>query len=397
MSEGEPPVEYVDHLARQGFRITGQIGRGLSGSVYRAEQSSLNRTVAVKFFDSAFVRDDEKMAKRFSREARILAKFQHQSIPYVLTEGVVDAEHGRAPYFVMEFVSGQTLAAVLREKNKIDVGRSLEYALQILDALGYSHAHAILHRDVKPGNVMIDSRERCFLIDFSVGVNIAAQTEMSRATESGAFLGSLQYVAPEQEADAASATEKSDIYSVGVVLFEMLAGHKDRTNIARSLADIPRHVVVAIERACSPDPVDRFESAEEFARAIGGKRQHLAPTLIPALAICTNTKCDGADWSSNGYYRGPAKYEDCTDSFCTQCGTHLQYTCGECGAPISTDPHCGNCGNPNFQLPLCDRCGSFLTREFMGKDTEHGCSKCIRKERRKPQELPSFEDDDLPF
>lgn len=397
MNQVEPPTEYVNHLARQGFHVKDELGRGLSGSVYRAEQSSLNRTVAVKFFDSAFVRDDADMAKRFSREARILAKFQHQSIPFILTEGSVEAEHGTAPYFVMEYVNGQTLAQILRANFQLDTDISIKYFLQILDALSYSHSHSIIHRDIKPGNVMIDSRGRCFLIDFSIGVNISAQTEMSRATKAGEFLGSQQYVSPEQQLDAATANERSDIYSAGVVLFEMLAGHKDRTNIVKSLAGVPRQLIIAIEKACSPDANDRFGSAEEFTRAIGGTKQQLAPTVIPALAICTYTHCGGADWSPNGYYRGPTKYDKCTDSFCTKCGSQLQYACKKCGSTISTEPHCGTCGNPNFEAPLCEKCGSFLTKEYMGKGTKDGCSKCIQKELQKPlKETPPF-DEDIPF
>ncbi|MBI2355122.1 MAG: protein kinase [Deltaproteobacteria bacterium] len=88
------------------------LGQGLCGSVYSATQASLNRKVAVKFFDSAFVRQDEAMLKRFVREAKLLARFQHQGFPYVLTEGIVQAEHGKAPYFVMEHIEGHTLREI---------------------------------------------------------------------------------------------------------------------------------------------------------------------------------------------------------------------------------------------------------------------------------------------
>lgn len=102
------PDEYVKHLAKQGFELVETLGRGLSGSVYVAEQRSLSRRVAVKFFDSAFVRTEPSMRKRFVREAKLLAKFQHPNIPYVLTEGIVDTQFGETPYFVMEYVHGNT-------------------------------------------------------------------------------------------------------------------------------------------------------------------------------------------------------------------------------------------------------------------------------------------------
>lgn len=110
------PDEYVKHLAKQGFHLIETLGHGLSGSVYVAEQRSLNRRVAVKFFDSAFVRTEPAMRKRFVREAKLLARFQHPNIPYVLTEGIVDTQFGETPYFVMEYVHGNTVQEILREK-----------------------------------------------------------------------------------------------------------------------------------------------------------------------------------------------------------------------------------------------------------------------------------------
>lgn len=168
------PSEYVKHLERQGFVLSELLGQGLSGSVYSAIQPRLNRKVAVKFFDSAFVRDDEAMLKRFVREAKLLARFQHQGLPYVLTEGAVQAEHGQAPYFVMEYIEGDSLCHALRNR-LLGQTAALDYAIQILGALGYAHSHKIVHRDVKPANIMIDHRGRAFLIDFSIGVSFHAR------------------------------------------------------------------------------------------------------------------------------------------------------------------------------------------------------------------------------
>jgi len=110
----ELPIEYIKHLERQGFSLYEVLGQGLSGSVYSANQTSINRKVAVKFFDSAFVRDDAAMKKRFVREAKLLGRFQHQNLPFVLTEGTVQSAHGMTPYFVMEYIEGHTLGELIR-------------------------------------------------------------------------------------------------------------------------------------------------------------------------------------------------------------------------------------------------------------------------------------------
>ena len=397
MPEIDLPPEYSQHLARQGFELGRVLGQGLSGSVFAAEQLSLGRPVAVKFFDSAFVRGDEAMRKRFFREARILAKFQHPGIPYILTEGEIAAAHGPTPYFVMEFVAGETLDARLRNNGSMAPDTAIEIASQILDALAYSHERHIVHRDVKPSNIMIDQRQRCFLIDFSIGVNLNDEQGFTRATESGMALGSTQYMAPEQLRSAKDIDLRADLYSIGVVLFEMLTGSTDRTNIPKVLGQASHGLVQTIERACASRPEERFMSAEEFLRALGGTRRAMPPSLQPALAICANTKCRDANWSSNGYYRGPKIIEESTDSYCTSCGELLKYRCDSCGASVTSTPHCGACGQSIFEIPTCRVCGSYLTREFMDKDTTKGCRKCMAKQQSRTTSAKSDFDDDIPF
>jgi eukaryotic-like serine/threonine-protein kinase len=376
------------------------LGSGLCGSVYLAAQPSLGRKVAVKFFDSAFVRSDQAMHKRFVREAKLLARFQHQNIPYVLTEGTVESAHPKTPYFVMEYVHGTTLRDLLQEKGKLDRALAVDMTAQILDALSYAHTNQIVHRDVKPSNIMVDARSRCFLIDFSIGVSFESRPGVTRATVQGEFLGSPPYASPEQMQDASSVDGRSDIYSVGVMLVEMLSGRPDVANLGKTLASLPRGLIDAVEKACATEPDQRHRTAEDFARAIGN-RNHTAPaTLSPALAICANVKCSGANWSSRGYYRGPRVIPDSTGSFCTSCGGALAYLCKNCGAPISETPHCGSCGAENFKVPECKKCGSWLTKEYMDSLGASGCSKCAA--RRSPYGRPApaprpKTDDDIPF
>lgn len=391
----DTPEEYRKHLKRQGFHLEEVIGQGISGSVYGATQPSLGRRVAVKFFDSAFVRADAAARKRFDREARLLAKFQHQGVPYVLTEGVVHAAHGDTPYFVMEYVDGDSLRDILHSGTRPDIAKSLSYTRQVLDALGYAHARGIVHRDVKPANVMVDKRGRCFLIDFSIGVSTRPEPGLTRATLTKEMLGTTAYMAPEQFADSSKVDGRSDIFAMGAVLFEMLTGQVDRTNLSKALAQFPHSIVTCIETACAADADHRFQSADDFIRALGGTQQILAPILEPAFAMCGNPKCDGADWSENGYYRGPKVIEASSNSFCTDCGGALKYRCNQCGAPIADARHCGNCGNETYTVPTCKKCGSFLKKRDMGLDTIDGCTKCLAKEPA-AKKVDDF-DDDIPF
>jgi eukaryotic-like serine/threonine-protein kinase len=406
VSNNEIPTDYRTHLERQGFVLEERVGQGASGSVFSASQPRLNRKVAVKFFDSAFLRGDAAMQKRFSREARILARFQHQSIPFVITEGTVKSEVGEVPYFVMEFIHGQTLRERLNHDHKLGLHTAIEYSSQILDALAYTHSQNVVHRDLKPGNIMIDQRGRCFLIDFSIGVSVKAAPGLTRATAVGEQLGTTAYMSPEQISDSSTVDSRTDIFSMGVVLIEMITGKTDRTNIARALSAVPRNVAAAIEMACAHDRSERMRTADELQRSLRTSFALGMPSALPALAICSNLKCPAADWTGNGYYRGPKIHEASTDSFCTACGHQLKYQCLNCGAPFKNTHHCGACGTEMFRRPECKACGSWLTKEHMDDEGINGCRKCKKKiapalaaRPISPKSVSPFADmdDDIPF
>lgn len=388
------PEKYAKQLARQGFDLANQIGSGLSGKVYLASQSSLTRKVAVKFFDSKLASQDPSLKRRFIREAQILAEVQHPNIPYVLTHGLIQPGEGEIPYTVLQYIDGETLKELKECNIDLPMSRALSIVRQVLNALDYVHHRKVVHRDVKPANIMLLKNEHVFLIDFSIGFSMNSRDGLTRVTSFGEHLGSVDYMSPEQLKDMSSIDGRSDLYSLGIVLLELITGDTDRTNLAQSLAAVDRHVREAVVKVLSPNPDDRFQTAEEFLRALGPAS--FRSYAKPGLALCNNTTCSVADWSSRGYYRAPAFFEDSSDSFCTACGSTLAYTCQNCGAEIEKNPYCGACGSQLYKVPECEKCGSLLEKLDMGKDTSrHGCGKCRRAANSGPP--PADFDDDIPF
>ncbi|MFL5893775.1 MAG: protein kinase domain-containing protein [Thermoleophilaceae bacterium] len=196
------------------FRLEEKIGSGGMSTVYRAFDETLERWVAIKVLH-ADMSQDESQLERFRREARAAARL---SDPHVVT--VIDAgEDDGRPFIVFEYVEGETLKARIRRLGRLPVAEAIAYAIEIGRALGAAHAERIVHRDVKPQNVLIDPEGRAKVTDFG----IARSLELDGLTAAGRVLGTTDYVAPEQ-AIGDGATEQSDIYSLGICLWEMLTG-----------------------------------------------------------------------------------------------------------------------------------------------------------------------------
>ena len=196
------------------YRLEERVGSGGMSSVYRAFDPTLERWVAIKLMHRDISSDPDQL-ERFRREARAVARLNH---PHVVT--VIDAgEDDGAPYIVFEYVEGETLKDRIKRQGRLPVSEAVAYAIEIGRALECAHEHRLVHRDVKPQNVLIDPDGRAKVTDFG----IARSLEAHGLTAPGRVLGTTDYVSPEQ-ALGHDVTQQSDIYSLGVVLYEMLTG-----------------------------------------------------------------------------------------------------------------------------------------------------------------------------
>jgi len=345
-------AEYNEYLCRRGFELKDQIGSGLSGRTFKAIQGSLNRQVAIKFFDSALNKNNANLKKKFLREALLLADLEHPSIPYVITSGSIPIEDDFIPYIVMQFIPGISLDEYIKDHSPITIDTALNISAQVLEALSLVHKKGIVHRDIKPSNIMMLSSGHCYVIDFSIGFKIEPQAGMTRATKTGDHLGSIQYMSPEQKKNMKEVDERTDVYSYSLVLCEMLSGKPELQSLTNSNMKYPSALKKVIEKACSYETSERYNNANEFLRELKQVSSTSLPFLdTPSRAICNNVLCPSANWSSQGYYRGPNYIEESTE-----------------------------CGTQQFNIPECLKCGSFLRKTDMNKDTQtHGCEKCRAK------------------
>jgi eukaryotic-like serine/threonine-protein kinase len=215
--------EYKEAFQAKGFDLQRQIGSGLSGSVFKATQRSLGRHVAIKVFDNPLSETDTALP--IQREARLLARIAHPSIPVVLTRGELTINGKNVPYTIMQFIDGIELREIIENERRIELTRAVGIASQVLAALGAAHTQQIVHRDVKPANIMVHRlTSDVHLIDFSIGFSLVPATGLTRVTEAKGQPGSYEYMAPEQK-EGLEVDHRADIYSLGIVLFEMLIGH----------------------------------------------------------------------------------------------------------------------------------------------------------------------------
>ena len=217
--------ELVGRLLDGRYQILQRLARGGMATVYQAVDNRLTRTVAVKVMHVG-LGDDAEFARKFDREARAAARLSHPNVVSVFDQGqdVLDG-HVSRPYIVMEFVDGQTLRDVINRESPMTPLRALEVMEPVLSALATAHDAGLVHRDVKPENVLISERGQIKVADFGLAKAISAQT--STATQ-GMLIGTVSYLPPELVVSG-KADARSDVYSAGVVLFELLTGQKPHT------------------------------------------------------------------------------------------------------------------------------------------------------------------------
>jgi eukaryotic-like serine/threonine-protein kinase len=240
-------AEVAPAMLGESLELIEEIGRGGMGTVWKGRQVRLGRTVAIKFL-AAGLGDDPEFTRRFEREAQALARLSHPRIVGVYDFG---RDEGR-PFIVMEYVDGRPLSELL----PLPVERARAVALDVLEALDYAHAAGVIHRDVKPQNVMIDSAGRAKVGDFGIARLIGPEPGALVLTATGGVVGTPAYMPPEALAGAPP-DPRTDVYAVGVLLHEMVTGRRPAgraSGLAPGLARV-------VERAIAADPRDRYASA----------------------------------------------------------------------------------------------------------------------------------------
>jgi hypothetical protein len=260
-----------------GFREMDLIGRGGMGEVYRAIHPTRKIPVAVKLLKETGEPDAEAR-RRFRREAQTIARLKHPNIVALYDIGEQDG----TLFMVMEYVAGRTVAQLLRERGRLSLVDTAVILKDTAAALDYAHAQAVVHRDIKPSNVIVEAETgRAALVDFGIA-KIAAETQI---TQTGGMVGTLDYIAPEQIQGGVTVDERADIYSLGIMVYQMLTGelpfrHNNPGAMVMAhlmqpapdprdwVADLPESVAVAVMRAMSKKPEQRFTSAGEMASVL---------------------------------------------------------------------------------------------------------------------------------
>ncbi|MGB2874973.1 MAG: serine/threonine-protein kinase [Gaiellaceae bacterium] len=256
-----------------GYRILEQLGRGGTSVVYRAEHVRLGRTAALKLLSPSFGEDD--FGERFLRESRLAASLDHPNIVPVYDAG----EQDDLLYIAMACVEGTDLKALIAEEGRLPLRRSLWIVGQIASALDAAHARGLVHRDVKPANILVGPEDRIYLSDFGTAKELAS----SGTTRTGVFVGTIEYCAPEQ-IEGGQVDARTDVYALACVLYECLTGsppfhrpsevavlnahlHAAPPQLSKAAPDLRPALDLVISKALSKSPLDRYPSCGELVAA----------------------------------------------------------------------------------------------------------------------------------
>ncbi len=287
-------MPYSEKILGGRYVLVEQVGVGGMAYVYRAIDRNTGHSVAVKVLKPEFNRDAE-FVSRFQREAEAASKMTHHNIVNLLDVGM----DGENRYLIMEYVKGKTLKDVIREKGRLHPGVAVQITIRILSALQHAHQNGIIHRDIKPQNILVHADGHIKVADFG----IARMANSSTLTRGDSVMGSVHYFSPEQ-AQGKGTDVTSDLYSVGVTLYEMLTGHMpfDGDNpvaiamqhlhavpedIRRFSPDVPEAICHVCMKAMEKDPQYRYQSAREMAAelrmAMEGRVTEMQPRLVEQL------------------------------------------------------------------------------------------------------------------
>jgi len=263
----------VGEIVAERYELEELVGHGGMSSVYRAHDSLLERYVALKVLHEQYNEDDD-FVERFKREARLVAQLQHPNIVTVIDRG----EQAGRQYIVFEYIEGENLKELVVRRGRLEVREALEIAIEVARALGFAHEHGLVHRDVKPQNVLLNGDGRAKVTDFGIARSLDVEQGV---TQTGTVLGTSNYIAPEQ-ASGKHVDQHSDVYSLGVVLYEMLTGqlpfpgesfvavalkhvNEPPPSVLDVRGDIPIRVAEAVDRALEKEPERRFPTMDAFA------------------------------------------------------------------------------------------------------------------------------------
>jgi serine/threonine-protein kinase len=281
----EPPR--LDNIGGR-YPVVREIGRGGMATVYLCTDMRTGRPVAVKVLRPEL--GSAVVVERFAREIEFASRLVHPRIPQVLDSGVV----GDLPFYVMTYVEGESLRAVLDREKQLPIERAIQITLQVIEPMAFAHAMGIVHRDIKPGNILIGN-DGVYVLDFGIARAILASSD-ERLTSTGVAIGTPAYMSPEQALSEKDIDTRSDIYSLGCVTYEMIAGMPpfvgataqvvmSRRFVAsppplrESRDSVPSFVEAAVGKALARSPADRWQKAEEFGRALSA-----TPTQVAAEA-----------------------------------------------------------------------------------------------------------------